>query len=93
MALMLIGAMVAGYELTSTAAPCISLRYTIEDADERMYLTEGELNALLRAEGIYPVGQMMNTVSLHRIERSIGHHPMVRTAECYITPRMKCGCN
>ena len=58
-----------------------------EDADERMYLTEGELNALLRAEGIYPVGQMMNTVSLHRIERSIGHHPMVRTAECYITPR------
>ena len=87
MALMLIGAMVAGYELTSTAAPCISLRYTIEDADERMYLTEGELNALLRAEGIYPVGQMMNAVSLHRIERSIGHHPMVRTAECYITPR------
>ena len=87
MVLLLVGAVVAGYELTSTAVPCISLRYTIEDAEERMYLTEGELNALLRAEGIYPVGQMMNTVSLHRIERSIGHHPMVRTAECYMTPR------
>ena len=81
MALLLVGAVVAGYELTSTAAPCVSLRYTIEDAKERIYLSEGELNALLRAEGIYPVGQMMNTVSLHRIERSIGHHPMVRTAE------------
>jgi len=76
-----------GYKMTPTAEPCASLRYIIDDAEARMYLTEGELNAMLRAEGLYPVGQTLNMVSLHRIERTIRNHPMVRTAECYLTPR------
>ena len=87
MVVLLVGAAVAGYKLTPAAVPCVSLRYTIEDAAERMYLTEGELNAMLRAENLYPVGQAMNAVSLHRIETVIRKHPMVRTAECYLTPR------
>ena len=87
MVVLLVGAAVAGYKLTPAAVPCVSLRYTIEDAAERMYLTEGELNAMLRAESLYPVGQAMNAVSLHRIETVIRKHPMVRTAECYMTPR------
>lgn len=87
MAVLLVGAVIVGFQMTPTGTPCVSLRYTIEDADKRMYLTEGELNALLRAEAIYPVGQAMNTVSLHRIESAISRHPMVRTAECYMTPR------
>ena len=83
----LISAVVVGFRMTPTVASCLSLRYTIEDADERMYLTEGELNALLRAEGIYPVGRSMSAGLLHRIESTILRHPMVRTAECYMTPR------
>ena len=87
MAVLLVGAVVVGFQMTPTGAPCVSLRYTIEDADERMYLSEAELNAVLRAESIYPVGRAMNTISLHRIESAIRRHPMVRTAECYKTPR------
>ena len=87
MVVLLVGAAVVGFQMTPTGAPCVSLRYTIEDADERMYLSEAELNAALRAEAIYPVGQAMNIVSLHRIESAIRRHPMVRTAECYATPR------
>lgn len=86
-AVLLVSAAILGFRLTPTAVPCVSLRYTIEDADERMYLTEEELNTLLRAEGIYPVGRSMNAVSMHRIENAVLRHPMVRTAECYMTPR------
>ena len=63
------------------------MRYLIDDISERMYLTESELNMLLYAEDVYPLGRKLNLVSLHRIERAIKAHPMVRTAECYLTPR------
>ena len=65
----------------------MSLRYTIEDRSERLYLTEQELDLLLQSKDLYPVGKKMDIVSLHRIEETVLHHPMVRTAECYMTPR------
>lgn len=70
-----------------TDAACVSLRYTIEDRSERLYLTEQELDLLLQSKDLYPVGKKMDIVSLHRIEETVLHHPMVRTAECYMTPR------
>ena len=86
-ALLLVGAVISGFRMTPTDAPCVSMRYLIEDKAERMYLTESELNMLLYAEDVYPLGRKLNLVSLHRIERAIKAHPMVRTAECYLTPR------
>ena len=85
-AVLLIGAVVLGVVNTPAALPCVSLRYTIEDRSERLYLTEKELDDLLRAEDIYPVGRAMNNVSLHQMELAIRRHPMVRTADCYMTP-------
>lgn len=84
---MLIASVVWGYANRPTQTPCPSIEYIIEDEDERMYLTTRELDLLLQADDIYPVGRTVNIVSLHRIERAILQHPMVRTAECYITPR------
>ena len=86
-AALLVAAVVWGYEMTPTAAPCASLEYIIEDRAERLYLAESELTQLLRAEDLYPVGKAQDVVSLHRIETTVRKHPMVRTAECYITPR------
>ena len=86
-AAMLISAVVWGYMMTPTDSPCVSLAYIVEDADERMYLTEPELTHLLKSEDLFPVGKQMNIVSLHRIEQAMERHPMVRTAECYLTPR------
>lgn len=83
----MIAAVVWGYKMTPASVPCVALDYTVDDADERLYLTEAELTALLRAEDLYPVGKQLNRVSLHRMEQTILHHPMVRTAECYLTPR------
>ena len=88
-AAILIAATVSGYLMRPSDAPCASLRYIIEDRQERMYLSEEELDQLLRTEHLYPVGQPTNILSLHRIEQTILHHPMVRTAECYMTPRQQ----
>lgn len=87
MALMLIAATLWGYYMRPSDKPCASLEYIIEDRAERMYLSENELSQLLRSEGLYPVERSMDILSLQRIENTIKHHPMVRTAECYLTPR------
>lgn len=85
MAALLIGAGIAGYKLTPSDTLCVAIEYWLEDLDERAYVTENELDAVLKANNIYPVGKALNLVSLHRIENTLRHHPMVRTAECYLT--------
>ena len=87
MAGLMAAAVVWGYVSRPSEEPCAALEYIIEDRNERMYLTEKELTALLTSQDIYPVGKQLNTVALHRIENAILHHPMVRTAECYLTPK------
>ena len=86
-ATLLIAAVLMGYRMRPTATTCPALEYIIEDQKERMYLTPAELDALLRAEKIYPVGRTLDIGLLHRIEKTVLQHPMVRTAECYRTPR------
>lgn len=85
--LLLIGAVVAGVRMTPHKQACVSVTYVIEDAQERMYLMNGELGRLLLARNLYPVGRTLQRGDLHRIERTITEHPMVRHAECYLTPR------
>ena len=83
----MITAVVWGYKMRPTDKPCASIEYIIEDRAERLYVTEAELEQVLREEHINPVGQPIDMLSLYRIEKAILRHPMVRTAECYITPR------
>lgn len=84
---MLVGAVIAGYRMRPSDVPCASLTYQILDQKERMYITEGEMNSLLRSQDLYPVGRTIDHRQIHRIEQTVYHHPMVRTAECYVTPR------
>ena len=83
----LIAAVVSGYKARPAEQECRSLRYMIEDREDRLYLTEIELTQLLRAKDLYPVNRVVAPTTLHRIEKTIAQHPMVRTAQCYITPR------
>ena len=87
MAALLVTAAVMGVRMRPMAMPCNALTYIIEDSNERMYLTESELNMLLMADNCYPVGRTIDRGLLHRIEQQVGRHPMVRTAQCYVTPR------
>ena len=86
-AALLITAVVLGYRMRPTASTCPALTYIIEDQKERMYFTPSELDAMLRAENSYPVGRTLDIGLLHRIETAVRQHPMIRTAECYATPR------
>lgn len=87
MAGLLIAAVVSGYKTHPAESECHSLRYIIEDREERAYITEVELTQLLRANDLYPVDRVIAPETLNRIENTIARHPMVRTAQCYITPR------
>jgi len=80
-------AVVWGYRMTPRSVPCTAIRYTIEDKEDRLYLTEDELTKMLQAENLYPVGRPLNLISLYRIEQAVARHPMVRKAECFLTPR------
>ena len=84
---MLVGAVVWGYRMRPTDKPCSSIQFIIQDKAERQYVTEKELLQVLEEEGLNPVGRPMDIGVLHRMEQLILHHPMVRTAECYMTPR------
>ena len=84
---MMVMAVIWGFQSAPTEAPCTAIEYIIEDRADRLYLTENELTAMLMNADIYPVGRPQSRISLHRIEQLVAHHPMIRTAECYITPR------
>ncbi len=85
-AIILIAAVVCGYVMKPMAQPCQSIEFIIEDADERMYITDRELSQLLIKQGIHPATQHIDSIGLHRIEHAIRNHPMVQTTECYLTP-------
>ncbi len=87
MAGMLLAAMIWGYRMTPTDTPCTSLDIRITDKAERSYVTVQELSQLLRNADLYPVGRTLDVVSLSRMESAVKSHPMVRTADCYLTPR------
>lgn len=80
------GAVAWGYTMRPSAAVCPSLTYQFQDADKRQYVTENELDSLLRREEVYPVGKHIDRLSIHRIEAAMQRHPMIERAECYTTP-------
>ena len=83
----MVWAVIWGCEQVPEGAVCRSLIYEVVDGKARMYITQKELNEKLLNEHLYPVGQALDSGILYRIERSIESHPMIRTAECYVTPR------
>ena len=87
MASLLLAAVVWGYRMTPSSQSCTALEYIISDRSERLYLTTSELDRMLLSADLYPVGKTVDSLSLHRIEKAVRSHPMVRTAECYLTPR------
>ena len=84
-AMILIAAVVCGYVMKPMVRPCQSIEFIIEDADERMYITNEELTQLLIRQGIHPTTRHIDSIGLYLIERAIKNHPMVQTAECYLT--------
>lgn len=84
--LVLAGAVAWGYSMRPSKEVCPSLTYRYLDGDERRYLSDIELDSLLRKADVYPVGRYIDRVAIDRIEQTVRQHPMVERAECYTTP-------
>jgi len=84
--LILAGAVAWGYSMRPSKEVCPSLTYRLLDGDLRQYVTDIELDSLLRKAEVYPVGKHIDRVAIDRIEETMRQHPMVERAECYTTP-------
>lgn len=62
---------------------CRHAQCAITDKHVRGYVSEREIVALIRKEGLLPIGNRMDEVDLQPIEDVVRSHAMVRTAECY----------
>lgn len=76
-----------GDAMTPKDIPCKAVNYEIADSEERAYVTPAELTKTLQNVGLFPLGEPRNTIQIQQIEWTIKNHPMVRTAECFLTPR------
>lgn len=86
-AIVLLVALSWGKKQTPRSVLCNAIEYDFRDGTQRMYVDEGELNRLLDKELLYPVEKPLSTVALYRMEQIISHHPMIRKAECFLTPK------
>lgn len=84
-ALLLLAAVVWAKNSTPKTATCPSIEYIIEDKAQRQYVTDEELTQLLTDSAIFPADKPVREVSVYQIEKTIRNHPMVLTAECYMT--------
>lgn len=76
-----------GRKQTPRSTPCSAIEYDFRDGQQRKYVEESELDRLLDKEHIYPVEQPISSVALQCMEETLKQHPMIRTAECFLTPR------
>lgn len=64
---------------------CQQVHWTIEDWGERKYVTIEELERVLRTNAIYPKTLQRDDIQTQKIESTLQNHPMIRTAECYVS--------
>ena len=76
-----------GRKHTPRTVACTAIEYDLLDSQQRQYVETYELDRVLDKEHIHPVDQPLSSVQLQRMEETLKQHPMIRTAECYLTPR------
>lgn len=62
---------------------CSGLDIQLVDSIEQRFVTVEEMHSVLKSKGLYPVGEAIEAVSCHAIERCMEEHDMIRSAECY----------
>ena len=70
----------------ANTAVCKQMTIVITDYAKRRYVSVDELTDMLRKRDLYPVGKVVADIPIEQIERAVVNHPMVRKAQCYVTP-------
>lgn len=91
----ILATIVIGYALVAVVwlshspqdALCRHLYITIADSTERQYINEQEIRNYLLRTGLDVADRPMHDIACHEIEKSLLQHDLIRTAECYKSPR------
>lgn len=65
---------------------CKQVNFTIADSAHAGFITAAEADRLLRASGLYPVGQRMDRVDAQRIEQTLRKNNFIESVTCYKAP-------
>lgn len=65
---------------------CRRVNFTIADSAQAGFITADEADRLLRAAGIYPVGQQMKSIDGQLIERTLARNAFIDSVTCYKAP-------
>ena len=68
------------------AQTCTGIRLVIKDSVYAGFITQKEVDALLKKKNINPVGQPLDKAQTKAIEQALGQHPLIDRVECYKTP-------
>ncbi|MBR6017898.1 MAG: hypothetical protein IK073_04700 [Paludibacteraceae bacterium] len=64
---------------------CQSVTCVLEDSIEHRYITPAQVVHYLRTVGLDPVGKRVSELNLQLIEDTLEAHPILATADCYMT--------
>ena len=65
---------------------CAAVNVIVSDFDEYQFVTQKEVEGILKNFGDYPLGKRFDEINMTAIEQEVEKHPMVRRAVCYQTP-------
>lgn len=65
---------------------CAAVNVIVSDFDEYQFVTQKEVEEILKNFGDYPLGKRFDEINMTAIEQEVEKHPMVRRAVCYQTP-------
>lgn len=65
---------------------CSSVKLAIADSTQAGFISEKEVNHLLKTAHLYPLGQMMDSISSTRIEQYLEKNPFIKEVVCYKSP-------
>jgi cell division protein FtsQ len=68
---------------------CTGVDIVVRDSARYRFVTAAEMMAVMRSEGLYPVGKAWEEVDTEALENVLGRHEMVARAEAFRTPAGK----
>lgn len=68
---------------------CRDVELRIQDSVYAGFITKKEVVAMLKKEGIDPVGRNIDSIRTNQMEEVLNRHPLIDRAECYKTPSGK----
>ncbi len=68
------------------ATVCTNLELIFTRDGNKRLIADSEIEAMLHAAGLHPVGKKRNEINTELIEETLGNSELIKSVECYLTP-------